>query len=350
MNGKGKMLFSVIIPVYNVEIYLEECLLSIMKQATKFQNKCEVLLIDDGSTDRSGKICDEYLEKYPEIIRVFHNINHGLLWTRRFGFKQALGDYVINCDSDDLLENEALNKLYDIIKKYKYPDVVIYNYNRYDGKNKTISFKNIFTTDQDCIVEKETVLKEYLSRNSIVSVWGKMVKRTCIDINQDYTYFGRISTGEDTLQSIEFFSNADSFVYLNQIIYNYRCGSGMTGKFDKEYYFTFKKIFKEIEKKQNTWNLTDFDKLFAIKFLQTAGRAITQSRYNKWESMRTQVGYLKQICEDEMFQKNISYLDLIRGKLQRDHVILLKLLQNRRYVMICMLLNVKNYLVKISNG
>lgn len=342
----SEMLFSIVIPVYNVETYLDECLHSILSQATEFKGECEVLLIDDGSTDRSGKICDEYLEKYPEIIRVFHNTNHGLLWTRRFGFKQVQGDYVINCDSDDLLENEALERLNSVVKKYKYPDIVIYNHNSYDGKNKTIAFKDIFTTGQDCVVEKEAVLKEYLSRHSIVSVWGKMVKRTCIDVNRDYANFGRISTGEDTLQSIEFFSNAKTFVYLNQVIYDYRCGSGMTGKFDENYYFTFKRIFEEIEKQKNNWNLVDFDKLFAVKVLQTAGRAITQSRYKKWESMRTQMEYLKQIREDDMFQKNISYLDMIREKLQKDHVILLKLLQNEMYVMICMMLNVKNFLEK----
>lgn len=342
----SEMLFSIVIPVYNVETYLDECLHSILSQATEFKGECEVLLIDDGSTDRSGKICDEYLEKYPEIIRVFHNTNHGLLWTRRFGFKQVQGDYVINCDSDDLLENEALERLNSVVKKYKYPDIVIYNHNSYDGKNKTIAFKDIFTTGQDCVVEKEAVLKEYLSRHSIVSVCGKMVKRTCIDVNRDYANFGRISTGEDTLQSIEFFSNAKTFVYLNQVIYDYRCGSGMTGKFDENYYFTFKRIFEEIEKQKNNWNLVDFDKLFAVKVLQTAGRAITQSRYKKWESMRTQMEYLKQIREDDMFQKNISYLDMIREKLQKDHVILLKLLQNEMYVMICMMLNVKNFLKK----
>jgi glycosyltransferase involved in cell wall biosynthesis len=344
--GMSEMLFSIVIPVYNVETYLDECLHSILSQATEFKGECEVLLIDDGSTDRSGKICDEYLEKYPEIIRVFHNTNHGLLWTRRFGFKQVQGDYVINCDSDDLLENEALERLNSVVKKYKYPDIVIYNHNSYDGKNKTIAFKDIFTTGQDCVVEKEAVLKEYLSRHSIVSVCGKMVKRTCIDVNRDYANFGRISTGEDTLQSIEFFSNAKTFVYLNQVIYDYRCGSGMTGKFDENYYFTFKRIFEEIEKQKNNWNLVDFDKLFAVKVLQTAGRAITQSRYKKWESMRTQMEYLKQIREDDMFQKNISYLDMIREKLQKDHVILLKLLQNEMYVMICMMLNVKNFLEK----
>lgn len=338
------MLFSVVIPVYNVELYLDECLNSILSQIvnTSIKNECEVLLIDDGSTDGSGRICDEYMEKYTDIIRVFHNTNHGLLWTRRFGFKQAQGDYIINCDSDDLLEDEAFEKLNYIVKKYNYPDIVIYNYNSYDGKNKTVVFKDVFTSNPDCEIEKELVLQEFLSSHNIVSVWGKMIKRTCIDIDYDYTNFGRISTGEDTLQSIEFFSNAKKFVYLNQSIYNYRCGSGMTGSFDENYYFTFKKIFHEIDRKKDDWNLPDFDKLFALKVLQTVGRAITQSRYNKWNSANEHKKYLVKIYRDDMLESNYNYISVVKSKLQFDHYILLLLLKNRLFYLIILLLNIRS--------
>ena len=84
-----------------------------------------------------------------------------------------------------------------------------------------------------------------------------MIKRDCIDVEKKYQQFGRISTGEDTLQSIEFFSNAKTFVYLNETIYNYRCGSGMTGKFDGNYYFTFKKYSKNNKRKKSL----EFEKL-----------------------------------------------------------------------------------------
>lgn len=84
------MLFSIIVPVYNVEKYLDECLESIVLQIEMFPNACEVILINDGSTDSSGKICDKYKEKYPNIIKVYHNSNQGLLLTRRCGFKMRL--------------------------------------------------------------------------------------------------------------------------------------------------------------------------------------------------------------------------------------------------------------------
>ena len=97
------MLFSIVVPVYNVEKYLEECLDSIMSQAMEIEEGCEVILVDDGSTDSSGEICDRYCKIYQGIIRVFHNTNHGLLYTRRFGYKQTCGEYIVNCDSDDCL-------------------------------------------------------------------------------------------------------------------------------------------------------------------------------------------------------------------------------------------------------
>ena len=72
-------------------------------------------------------------------------------------------------------------------------------------KIKQLHLKIVFTSNKDCIVERKDVLKEFLCYHSIVSVWGKMIKRDCIDVEKKYQQFGRISTGEDTLQSIELF-------------------------------------------------------------------------------------------------------------------------------------------------
>ena len=245
------MLFSVVVPVYNVEKYIDECLNSIIKQVSDLKNEIEILLIDDGSTDESGKICDGYAEKYHEFIKVFHKKNEGLLATRRYGFRKSKGDYIINCDSDDKLEECMLESVKKIIDKYKYPDIIIYNFNTYDGKVKKIAYSDIFSKKHDCKIPKKAVFEEYMCGHSIVSMCGKIVKRKCIDIDLDYSKYEKLSTGEDTLQTLEFYTNADTFVYLNEPLYNYRCGSGMTAKFDKDYYFTFKKIFLEIKKKKD---------------------------------------------------------------------------------------------------
>ena len=336
------MLFSIVIPVYNVEKYLDECMQSILMQTESVNNDCEILLIDDGSTDKSSVICDTYQNKYPNIVKVFHKANEGLLATRRYGFKRVSGNYVINCDSDDLLESNMLKSLKNIITTYNNPDIILINHNSYDGKTKTISYENIFSTVHDSKVSKEAVLREYMNGHSIVSVWGKIIKRSCINTEIDYTKYGRLSTGEDTLQSIEFFSNANTFVYLNEALYDYRCGSGMTAKFDSDYYFAFKRIFEEIKRNSFKWDLKDFDRLFAIKVLQTAGRAITQSRYKQWNSFDEQKNYLENIRNDSMLKDNFQHLDEVKDTLQFDHYILLKLLKNKWFTLIVFLLNIKN--------
>ena len=188
------MLFSIVIPVYNVEKYLDECMQSILQQLDSINNDCEILLIDDGSTDNSGKICDEYMIKFPTLVKTFHKENQGLLATRRYGFQRASGEFIVNCDSDDLLERGMLTSVQGIINKYENPDVIIFNHYSYDGKNKTISYENIFSDKKDCLISKEKVLREYLMGHSVVSMCGKIVKRICIDIKQDYSEYGRLST------------------------------------------------------------------------------------------------------------------------------------------------------------
>lgn len=336
------MLFSIVIPVYNVEKYLDSCLETILPQIEMMENECEILLIDDGSTDKSGEICDKYATEYSKYIKVYHKKNEGLLLTRRYGYKRATGQYIINCDSDDLIEANMLEEIRKIICNYNNPDIIIINHNIYDDGKKTVAYENVFSKIHDCRIQKQDVLREFMLKHSIVSVWGKIIKRSCINLEINYYYFGKLSTGEDTLQSIEFFSNAKTFVYLNEALYNYRCRSGMTSKFDFDYFFTFKKIFEEIKKYKDDWNLKDFDELFAIKVLQTTGRAITQSRYKKWKTFKEHKGYLKLLYFDSLFQDNIHYINMVKDKLQYNHYVLIRLLMNEHFNLIIMLLGTKN--------
>ena len=101
-------------------------------------------------------------------------------------------------------------------------------------------------------------------------------------------------------------------------------------------------ILEKIKEKEDNWNIENFSELFAIKVLQTAGRAITQSRYFKWDSVVKQKEYLLSIRYDDMFQDNIKYISKIKKYLQIDHYFLLNLLQNRCTYLICFLLKLKN--------
>lgn len=101
------MLISIIIPVYNVERYVSICIISILEQS--FQDY-EIILVDDGSKDRSGSICDEYREK-DSRISVIHKTNGGLSDARNAGLKQAKGEYVLFVDSDDYIGEDSLQSI-----------------------------------------------------------------------------------------------------------------------------------------------------------------------------------------------------------------------------------------------
>ena len=118
------MLFSFIVPVYNTSQYLERCIKSILCQKGA---DFEILLIDDGSTDNSGEMCDQYAKQYPDIVRVIHKENEGLLLTRRRGFREAKGDWFINVDSDDYIAPDLLESVVSAINRY-HPDMVMYNF------------------------------------------------------------------------------------------------------------------------------------------------------------------------------------------------------------------------------
>ena len=95
------MKFSVVIPVYNVKDYLEKCVRSVLAQNN---NEYEMILVDDGSTDGSGALCDELAAQAPEKIRVIHKPNGGLGDARNVGLEHALGDYLVFLDSDDYID------------------------------------------------------------------------------------------------------------------------------------------------------------------------------------------------------------------------------------------------------
>ena len=120
-------LFSILVPVYNVEKYLKECIESVLKQT---YTNYEVILINDGSTDNSGKICNDYAEKYSQI-RVYHQENRGLMLARKQGILKASGKYCLFLDSDDYYAETLLEQVekyindhgFDITLEYgKFPD------------------------------------------------------------------------------------------------------------------------------------------------------------------------------------------------------------------------------------
>ena len=209
------LLFSVLVPVYNVAPYLRECVDSVLGQS--YQN-FELLLVDDGSTDESGAICDEYAAKDARI-RVFHKENGGLISARRYAVARFSGDYCIFLDSDASLAPNALEVLAKAVDDSE-ADCVLYGIRW----NRPGRVEHILCPPEICgrlHTDKRDVLNILLNDDSFNSLCRKCVRASCFD-GRDFSGFFHISRGEDRLQSVEILENARSFFFLPDELYVYR--------------------------------------------------------------------------------------------------------------------------------
>ena len=167
--SQEKALISIIIPVYKVEKYLEKCIQSVIKQT--YEN-LQIILVDDGSPDNCGKICDEYAKK-DHRIEVIHKSNGGLSDARNKGLEIAKGEYIGFVDSDDYIESDMYEVLYNLLKQYNV-DVSICNF--YTVSQGKIAIKNADNGIKE--YNRIEILKEILLDNDIQSyAWNKLYKR-----------------------------------------------------------------------------------------------------------------------------------------------------------------------------
>ena len=205
-----KPLISVIIPVYNVQKYLERCLQSVADQ--DYQN-IEVLVIDDGSTDQSRTICDQWAEKDTRFS-IYHKKNGGLSDARNYGLDRCVGEYISFVDSDDYLEPTCISYLYELIKCSPYCKVSQANHKIICGEKTRINYKG----DQDFILSQHDAAEAVLFHDRVdVSAWGKLYHRSIFD-NLRYP-IGRLF--EDTYIFGEVLLNTSNYAYGHIPQYNY---------------------------------------------------------------------------------------------------------------------------------
>lgn len=163
---KNNELITIVIPIYNVEKYISRCIDSVINQT--YQN-IEIILIDDGSPDNCPLICDDY-QKMDKRIKVIHKENGGLSDARNVGIKNATGKYITFIDSDDYIENDYIEYLYSLIRKYHTNISICANY--LIKKNKT---KSSGTGYKEMILEqKECIKRMLLNHGFSVSAWSKL--------------------------------------------------------------------------------------------------------------------------------------------------------------------------------
>ncbi|MDD5012082.1 MAG: glycosyltransferase family 2 protein [Candidatus Nanoarchaeia archaeon] len=214
-------LVSIIIPVYNGEKYIDRCLESIFSQGYK---NIETILINDGSTDGSREICNEYAFNYNNID-VFNIKNQGPAAARNKGIKNSRGEFIFFLDIDDFIESNAIGLLIKNYNQYK-ADIVVGDFKNV-GKSMTNSgHSNVFSEDK--LMMKKDIgdyVKKYLKKPNrhplFAYSWGRLFKSSIIK-NKDIKFDEDLHTFEDVAFNFEYLKHTDKIFFVNQAIYNHQ--------------------------------------------------------------------------------------------------------------------------------
>ena len=208
-------IISIIVPIYNVEKYLPQCLDSIINQTYK---NLEIILIDDGSTDNSGKICDKYKLLDNRII-VIHKSNGGLSDARNTGIKIATGDYISFVDSDDFIDKNMYTILFQKINTTN-ADIIWYNHYNYQSSNE-ISKSSIFVQEKQYLLPKDNYKFQYdlLNKYHLIGYcWNKLYKKSIFNS----ILFPYNRKCEDGFILISLLNKANNIICIPNTLYYYR--------------------------------------------------------------------------------------------------------------------------------
>ena len=218
---------SIIIPVYNVENYLRRGLDSILLQPSSITY--EILLINDGSSDKSGAICDEYQSNFPNVF-VSHIENNGVAEARNLGISLSKGNYLYFMDPDDFLSDNFFEKISSNLKQ-KW-DVLCFGYNEIkENKNTVLSCRPHFYTHCGLLRKNEfrNEFIELFKTDMMYNVWSRIYNKTFI-LKHDIRFPNK-QIGEDTLFNFQVYRHLNTILFIDSTLYNYiagRSGSALT--------------------------------------------------------------------------------------------------------------------------
>lgn len=315
------MKYSVIIPVYNVEKYINRCLKSVISQN---YDDLEIIVIDNGSTDRSGSICDSYSNEYANIS-VYHIENHGVGSARNFGLSKARGEFIYFVDSDDYLVGNLFAEFED--KLAPDLDLLVFSYynsfeqdmterNRtkkslpYSGSYDKYSFTKIF--------------KDLFLSDMLYTVWNKFYRRAFLIENN--ISFEKYELGEDVRFNLNVYRNVTK-VYLSQESYYVyvigRIGSAMSGYNSKRLQYQLQEL-KLVDSLLKDWHIdsSNLDNTVKARILMSNIHNISKQKL----PVINKVKLVKEIC------KNKDMADFIRNDSSLLNPLIKMLLKCRMYI------------------
>lgn len=301
----GNPKVSIIVPIYNVEKYLDRCMESLLNQTLK---DIEIIMVDDGSPDNCPKMCDEYAKK-DKRVKVIHKKNGGLGYARNSGLDIAIGEYVAFVDSDDYVDKGMYESLYNIAKDKHcnavfsgfyvdhYTEITekreVYEYTEY-GKEEMGSLAI------DFIAAPPHSKNEYVHE---MSVWHSVYLRDTIEENKIRFVSERIYASEDVPFQIDFLLSSSKIVFIPNCFYHYCYNEGsLTKQFTLKKYEAICKLFYLLKSKTGVWDPKALrPKRLFIGYSRTAMRQIASSNSDE------KLSIIKKICRNDIWNDINDY-------------------------------------------
>lgn len=297
---KDKALVSLIVAVYNGENYIADCMDSIRNQT--YQNY-EVILVDDGSTDRSGPICDHYAE-IDSRFKVVHQMNRGCSAARNEGLSYAKGEYIGIIDQDDYLHEKYIEYFIKLMKDHDAEIATTDTIHSFIGNapaSKDLDFDNY------SICSGEDAAKAMLMYTLQIGPWNKLIKKSLIE-RSCITFQEQFYCGEGFAFSIECFQSTNKVVIGHQNVYFYRIDNATSGS------STF-----SLRKYESSINAQDYMRKVLKDKSQYADKVL---KFSKWRTLSDNFTLLKASGEESKYPT--IYREL-KGKIREGALIALKI-------------------------
>lgn len=335
---------SVIVPVYNVEKYLERCINSLLNQV---YSNLEIILVDDGSTDRSGQICDQYINR--ENFVVIHKENAGLGMARNTGLDVATGKYIIFVDSDDYIDDDMIQSLYKEIQRTG-ADTCIGGFKRVYANHtdvlKTELPKNEYIGKEVCIELLPMMFGRVEGQPSVeMSVWKVMFSNDIIKKHRLRFPSEREFISEDIIFDTEYYPLSKKVCISSTVGYNY-CDNedSLTTRYNKERFNKQVILYNELEKRITELGIRDLaiERMYSTLVAIARYSIKLEVKFSGQNGRKESHTNIQNICNNETLQTVLSEQKLSTVKLQSRVINLL--IKNKYISLLILIMKIKNRL------
>lgn len=337
---------SVIVPVYNSERFLLQCIDSILQQT---YHNIELILINDGSTDNSGKICNNYAKK-DSRVHVMHQENMGVSAARNAGIHHATGDYLQFVDSDDFIDSNMTETLVKALEKNS-ASLVICGYKRIDSSTRECIQNNCSSKVGFYSFDEMLNFLDYLYIKFFINSPCNKIYRAQIIKDNSILYPKGIDLGEDLLFNLDVIKNSTGFQIIPECPYNYvkyKTGETMTGKRRTDLYDNQKMLFEKMislyeDRETYKYQINNLEKFYSKRI---PDMLLHIANSYSMKDFKSYLKTAKNIREDIVFKKTMNSIELISPQEKLMKI----LIEQKMFFVIFIYAKIKQYLKKQMPG